>query len=265
MNKYKIGFSKISFIKNSPFNLVSIAFPELNIKEFEMCHVTNNYWKSYNNFLSVVEYYYNVVLNGINENEKYMYFQQVMMKELMFKLLCAKQKYYNNKSWNDILNDLNINCNIPIEKNTAYDGVKLNSNEELQIYEYVHNIIGIKTFKSIGYNRNKKYCFAVDDKKYNKFYPDFIIEKINKFKLEKPIIIEYYGMFNLICKSEFIREYITKTNRKNEYYKSNPDIYFIDIYPCDLKNNFEGVRNKLTSFFMDNFNVDINKFKGGVK
>ena len=51
--------------------------------------------------------------------------------------------------------------------------------------------------------------------------------------------------------------YIKKTNLKNEIYKSIDNIVFIDLYPNDLKNSFQGVRSKLTSFFMNNFNIDI--------
>ena len=58
-----------------------------------------------------------------------------------------------------------------------------------------------------------------------------------------------------------IIKYIEKTKRKNEFYKSQEDIYFIDIYPDDLKNNFRGVKNKLTSFFMYNFNMNISNIK----
>ena len=55
-----------------------------------------------------------------------------------------------------------------------------------------------------------------------------------------------------------IQNYVKKTKIKNQYYRLRDDIYFIDLYPSDLKNNLQGVREKLTSFFMLNFNIDIN-------
>ena len=135
----------------------------------------------------------------------------------------------------------------------AKDGVKLNSMEELYIYEFIKYCLNID-IKAIGLSKQDKFY----NEKYNENYlPDFKISKYKNIKLNKTIIIEYYGYYILWDNCNMIKEYKERTHRKNEYYKSNPDIHFIDLYPTDLKNNFEGVRNKLTSFFMDNFNIDI--------
>lgn len=37
-------------------------------------------------------------------------------------------------------------------------------------------------------------------------------------------------------------------NVKNKFYNSLNDIIFIDLYPDDLKNNFEGIRVKLNNY-----------------
>ena len=133
-----------------------------------------------------------------------------------------------------------------------YDGIKFSSIEERNVYIFIKNFnINIdKCFRKNGY-----YFY---NNKYDEHYiPDYVVNK--------NIIIEYYGWFLPSFKNKRILQYIEKTHRKNEYYKSNSDIYFIDLYPADIKNNFEGVRNKLTSFFMDNFSIDINKLnEGGV-
>ena len=42
-----------------------------------------------------------------------------------------------------------------------------------------------------------------------------------------------------------MKEYNDKIIRKNNFYKNNKEIYFIDLYPYDIKNNFEGVKNKI--------------------
>jgi len=129
-----------------------------------------------------------------------------------------------------------------------YDGIKFSSIEERNVYIFIKNFnINIdKCFRKNGY-----YFY---NNKYDEHYiPDYVVNK--------NIIIEYYGWFLPSFKNKRILQYIEKTHRKNEYYKSNPDIYFIDLYPNDLKNNFKGVRNKLTSFFMDNFSIDINKLQ----
>ena len=138
------------------------------------------------------------------------------------------------------------------------DGIqRLNSIKEKYVFDFIYDNLNIKSIKAVGL-RTKKYKFSVgNSNNIDKFYyPDFIIDEI---KFNKLIVLEYYGLYNTNKPSGFIQAYIDKTHRKNEYYKSRDDIYFIDLYPDDLKNNFEGVRNKLTSFFMFNFNIDIKK------
>lgn len=131
------------------------------------------------------------------------------------------------------------------------DGVtKLKSVEERDIFDFIKDNFNV----DITLSNRKKFK---NDKHNERYIPDYIVHSINGIKLNKKLIIEYYGLYNLINPSGFIQEYIDKTHRKNEYYKSNSDIYFIDLYPADLKNNFEGVRNKLTSFFMEKFNVNL--------
>lgn len=42
---------------------------------------------------------------------------------------------------------------------------------------------------------------------------------------------------------------------KNEFYRNNNEINFIDLYPDDLKNNLQGVRDKLISILKDKYNI----------
>ena len=131
---------------------------------------------------------------------------------------------------------------------------KLDSYQEKILFDYIYTNFKKINIKAIGLNRNNKFY----NEKYNENYiPDFLISKYNKNKLIKPIIIEYYGMYSENPSNQLFKDYKEKTQRKNEYYKSNPDIYFIDLYPTDIKNNFEGVREKLISFFMSNFNINL--------
>lgn len=247
INKYKISFSKTDGIKNSPYNLLNLAYPELNLRPWEMVHTTCNFWKDYNNFLELVKYYYDNIIDNYESLE--LYFTDNYICEYFSKLYGPKQKYYTNKTWQQILEDIGVYYDF--KYNVSYDGIILNSNEEVQLYNYIHNVLNIKTLKSIGFKRKGKYIF-----KYNNFKmcPDFVVEKIDKRVLDKPLIIEYYGLYNLKRKNkntnydEIINKYNLKTLSKNEYYKNNNEIYFIDLYPKDLKNGFEGVRNKLTSF-----------------
>jgi hypothetical protein len=134
------------------------------------------------------------------------------------------------------------------------DGItKLRSIEERDVFDFIRDNFKVDIILSNG----KKF----KNKKYNESYiPDYIIHNVNNIILNKKLIIEYYGLYKPDNnQSTFIQTYIEKTQRKNEYYKSNPEIYFIDLYPTDLKNNFKGVKDKLYSFFTVNFNIDILK------
>jgi len=126
----------------------------------------------------------------------------------------------------------------------------LNSGEEKRVFDFIYYSFKLNLKK---YKRSlSSIKFNIDDTHF--YVPDFIIEDFGK-----PIIIEYYGMMNNKSHNIIYKNYCQKTKDKNIYYWSNSDIYFIDLYPDDLKNNFEGVRNKLISFFMSNFNIDILK------
>jgi transposase-like protein len=144
----------------------------------------------------------------------------------------------------------------------AYDGTILDSKQEMMIYEYIKKDLSLEYIKHIGSRRTGKYVFRLDDSyEYNKFCPDFVIEYINingkKHKLLKPILFEYYGLYQINNDFPMVKNYVEKTKIKNLFYKSKEDIYFIDLYPEDLRNNFEGLVKKLSSFFMSNFNIDI--------
>lgn len=81
---------------------------------------------------------------------------------------------------------------------------------------------------------------------------EYLDIKGKKTKLKKPIILEYYGMYDENHKHEIFKKYVRKTKTKNKYYESNENIYFIPIYPEDIKNNFESLVKKLSSFLLEN-------------
>jgi len=130
---------------------------------------------------------------------------------------------------------------------------RLNSFKEKIVFDYIWNDLNIKNILAIGMKDNKKYKYY-DKNNECSYYPDFVIES----KYSKPIIIEYYGMIDYVD-SKIRNAYRQKTYNKNKYYKMNNGIYFIDFYPSDLKSNCQGVKEKLTSFFMSNFNINISE------
>jgi hypothetical protein len=72
--------------------------------------------------------------------------------------------------------------------------------------------------------------------------------------LDKPLILEYYGFVDsrTVSKHVIIQTYFDKTKRKNTYYHSNPDIYFIEIHPKDLTYKCLGLKQKLDDFILNN-------------
>ena len=77
------------------------------------------------------------------------------------------------------------------------------------------------------------------------FALEYIDVDIKKIKLTKPIIVEFYGMYFENHKCYIYQNYVRKTKIKNQFYESRDDIIFIGLYPDDLKNGCEGVRNKI--------------------
>lgn len=139
------------------------------------------------------------------------------------------------------------------------DGTVFDSYQERDVYELIKSQSAFKYIKSIGKNRSGKYIFKPDNSKYSSFCPDFVIEYIQigckKIKLQKPIIIEYYGMYEDNPKHAIFKKYKEKTIEKEKFYKNNKDIYYIPIYMVDIKNNYEGLAKKLDLFILENINI----------
>lgn len=222
---------------------------------------TNGYWKIKSNADYQMELYLKYLFeNNLIINIKLdlpRYFSYGYLYQSDFKMLCVcikKHKHYNN--FYEWLNTLHPEYQIQESDFNVFigcDGVtKCLSFEEKGVFDYIYRYLNIKTIKSFGLKRDKMF-FNYD---YNEQYvPDFKIENINNdLLLDKPLVIEYYGLYSPKNKSKKIQIYVNKTNRKNNFYKNNNLFYFIDLYPEDLKNNYEGVRNKITQFFIKNFN-----------
>lgn len=123
----------------------------------------------------------------------------------------------------------------------TYDEIIFSSREELLLYKYIKNNIN-NNILYIGNKKYKKYFF--NNIKYNENYrPDFVINNT-----KKDIIIEYFGLYYPNSSSNIVKQYVLKTNRKIEYFNSLDNIYFISIFPNDLKDNFKGLNEKVKEF-----------------
>ena len=145
----------------------------------------------------------------------------------------------------------------------AYDGTICDSKEEMMVYEFIKKEMNYNYFKHIGRKKSGEYTFKLKNNDYNykTFCPDFVLEYIDfeniKFKLEKPLYIEYYGLYHPNNTDPIYVNYCNKTNVKNVFYKSNQNINFIDLYPNDLKNNFQKVKDKLNFVLENSYNISV--------
>jgi hypothetical protein len=117
------------------------------------------------------------------------------------------------------------------------DGYIVDSYEELYIHEFL-----IKHIQNIKYyDNNSKKEYKRYNEKYNEYY-------VADWLINGHIIVEYFGW----CKEEsydnntLIRNYIDKTRRKIEFYQSLPSDGFLAIYPEDITDSFQGLKNKLS-------------------
>ncbi|GEM_PF-4545653 len=258
--KYKVNFHRHGKNFCSPFFIINNLYPEYNIRAFELNNVPLGYWKNINNADEYMKYYLEEFLcvNDIDISD-IKYFVPNMLtykniRELGFSMLgwcLTEYKYYNSfYDWINYLYPEWMLTSDDFKEKYTYDGVRVYSHEEADLYNYIKRDLKLN-LKSTGTKNNIKY----HNDKYNENYiPDFIL----KFMDYKPIIIEYYGFARMDSDGRLAKTYVAKAKRKNEYYENNKDIYFLAFYPQDLKRNFEGVREKLTSFFMSNFNINLN-------
>lgn len=244
MNQYKIGFSKTPFVLNSPHKLLTFAFPELNIKPWELQHSGNKVWRIKEIFLEAVKYYY----ESLNETEKSnldLSFSEPYLSDKFCKLQRAKEIHYNHLRWDEILEDIGISYTFKYERRMSYNGIVMRSIEEKIIYDYVHNILGIRSLTYIG-NNQKEYRFTHGNGRF--YYPDYFIDKIykenNLIKLNKPIVIEYFGMYEETSKADLIKNYTIKTKDKIKYYNEQNDYVFVFLFPCDYS-NLKKLKDKL--------------------
>lgn len=243
---------------------------DIIIRDLDFRIKPNNFWESETNRNEALK---DLIFNKLNikniEKDIPKYINGVYLKIEYPGIIQVCNKYYGSTNFYKwCINIFPKYKNVWTEENfgkiyLAFDGSKCNSMEERILYEFIKKEIN-KYIKAIGISRNKKYRFDIsEDDRYNKIYPDFVIEYIDKNNIKtqfkKPIIIEYYGLYNENHNNKISKIYYEKTIFKENFYKSRDDIYYIGIFPKDFKKKFQGVREKLTSFFMSNFNIDITK------
>lgn len=263
LTKDKINIEKL-FCNNGLSSLLIVYFKGSNIIQWyceqkgisyskhELKHKRNGYWKSIDNFNYQIKRYIEFLTNNnmIHDYKSDLpkLFTKSFLENTDFRMIYKSNKLY--KHYDSIPHavcylfpkfNLTINDFIPIGIDNK---TRLNSFEEKKVFDFIYDELGIKNIKSTGLSKRYKYVNSNHNEHY---YPDFIIEGL----LNKPIVIEYYGLYDLNHKeNSMISNYIEKTNRKNNYYKNNDSIYYVDLYPNDLNNNYNGIKNKLNNILI---------------
>lgn len=229
------------------FDFVSQCYPNLNLKPWEMkrIDVKDGFWDNkYNRFWCIREGIKNLIKDGVIINPC----ESLELEyEILYNYMSSSLLYYYSKNCIDeYLYFTKDNYSNP----KIYNNIRFDSFQEKYVYKTIYENITHNIYKCF-----KKEGFLYTNGKYNERYiPDFYINTNDKI-----VLIEFFGMYKPNNPSQIFKDYCEKTKRKIEYFNSLENVYFIPLFPKDLNNNFEGVREKLTSFCMSK-NIDL---KGG--
>lgn len=246
IKKNKIVFStcKKVFQINTKYELIDYLYPHLNLKPFEMCQVPRNHWNKVTADEYMTYYIENIVggIEIVNSNPSlYLTPSNIRIEHpSLYNCIYLYNIYSDFYTWVKELYPYITFKKEDIQVFLSKDNATIcNSLEECNIFDYIKFDMGITQIEAIGTKRTDIYN---NSKEKENYIPDFKIENV----LDKPIIIEYYGLYNNRTNNvKHMKEYNDKIIRKNNFYKNNKEIYFIDLYPYDIKNNFEGVKNKI--------------------
>jgi len=226
----------ITHFNCSVYKAISTAFPELNIREYEMNVIPTNYWKDKQHRISAMKWLIEDILkldlSKVPSTLSYTY-----IKECFHKFSLVLDKFYNsniylwiNEVYPNIFNPLDFK--IPLSR----DGLKMDSKEEVMIH---HCMLDNYDVEVNYYGTSRKYKIYNNETGEN-YIPDWILN--NNF------ILEYFGWFHENRNENILVEYVNKTYRKIEFYNNycnKNNMKFIALYPEDLKNNLQGVKEKL--------------------
>jgi len=248
--KYRLNGMLYKFHK-SIYELIIYLFPDYNIKQWELSATTDNCWDIKENANDYLKWFIKEKLGVDNiidfksEIPKIFTIGELRrINEHILNHIIHTKNYYNSyyEWFNTLFPELKLSPD-DFKEHISKDGKRLNSLEELKVYETIKYDLKINITPT--YSKNKHYTYHNEQENEN-YVPDFIIKKLK----DKIIVVEYFGLYKENNSHKIFVNYFNKTKRKVTYFQNNKDIYFIGLYPDDLKNNFEGVKNKITSFLI---------------
>lgn len=235
---------------------IDITYTDFKIKPKQYMYNKNNADYELKKFIDLL------FSEGILDNNNFKFelqniFNQEHLLEIgQYQLITAVLYHFKTTIFYKWFNELYPEWKLKSEDfkiSMTFDNKKADSREEAKVYNFIKNNYNVD-LNIIGRNKKRK----MYNEKENEYYiPDFYISKYNNINLSKILYIEYFGMFRDNPHNEIFVDYKNKTYRKEEFYRSKDDIYFISLYPEDLKNNFAGLKQKFESFFITNFNIEL--------
>jgi hypothetical protein len=244
------------FIKHKIYNLFNISicsvlneiFPDYKLKEWEFDIVPSGFWHDKNN---ADEYLMWFVENKINIKEIDIkidipkIFTVHALREIgEHKLNSIIHNYKHYENYYEWLITIFPEWNLQEKDFKTYfsfDGIEFRSREECVVYEYIKKELKINIASTGNRRKGNKYF----NRSFNEsYYPDFLIKDVT----EKPIVIEYFGLFHKNNDAKIFKQYREKTKRKIEFFSNMHNIYFVAFYPEDFYRNFEGIKTKLIKY-----------------
>jgi len=192
-----------------------------------------NYWKNKDNRIYELKWYIENDMKLDDINKLPLYLTKGRLNKEARSIYYILQNYYNGELFNWV-DKCYPNMFKPKEFNIWYRRDEFDSIEEQNVHEILVNKFG----KSLYYN-----CGDASQRlTINGCQPDWLV------LCEKPIIIEYFGMYSDRTDNTMLVEYTNRTNKKISYYDSLSNYDKIYIYPSDLKNGNLGLINKLEMY-----------------
>lgn len=248
LKKYKIFFTNIRHF--TMCDLLNKTFPEYNFKEWDFIAVPHGFWEDINNADDYLRWFVKNKLDTSEMNIKTdipKIFSPTGIRDIDYRLnnIIKIYKHYDNfYQWlNKVFPEWNLNSN-DFNLHLSFDGFKFLSREECIVYEYIKRDLELNIDPINAKRSENKYFNILYDETY---YPDFLL-KDKKF--DKPVILEYFGMYSETASWELYVNYRNKVKRKIEYFSNRKDIYFIGIFPKDLRGNFKGIKSKLNNLIL---------------
>lgn len=218
------------------FDFWNFIFPERWF-EWEFQITKKNYWTLQENRISAMKQllHERLKVNNINEIPNIISYPYLDKNFKKFANKCDVFYRSNIYEWIDECypNTFTIE---QFHDHIASDGTKLDSGIEKKIHE-----IFISSGFDLLYYENKPASSNIWlNKEFGESYvPDWIIND--------QYIIEYFGWYNpKSYKNKTIKKYIDKADRKIEYFKNLKNFKFIPMFPSDLDNNYDGMKNKFS-------------------